>query len=127
MTEDNSIRALLQELLTEVQRLFRQEIQLARAETQEKIGQVQYGAIHIAAGMGLAFAALLIILQAIVVGLSNFMAPWVASLIVGVVVAIIALILVMAGQSRLKAANLMPNRTIKSIRRDSDLVVEKAR
>ena len=126
-TEDRTFRTLLRDLVDEVQRLFRQELQLARAETAEKVNQVQNGAISIIAGLLLAFSALLILLQALVVALAEIMEPWLASVIVGVAVAVLALILVKAGQSTISATNLTPERTLQSVREDKDMLMEKAK
>ena len=89
-TQDQSVKSLLAELVNNVTRLVRQELQLVQVETSEKTSQALEGVFVIIGGLLLAFAALLILLQAVVVGLSEFVDPWLASLIVGVVVAVIA-------------------------------------
>ncbi|HEX7006742.1 MAG TPA: phage holin family protein [Alphaproteobacteria bacterium] len=122
---DQSVRSLLSELVREVTELFRQELRLARAETGEKIGQVQSGAISLLAGFLIAFVALIVLAQAMVIGLSNFVAPWLAAVIVAVVLAVIGLFLVKAGQSSLKPDNLLPERTMRTIRDDKDMLVDK--
>lgn len=122
---DQSVRSLLSELVREVTELFRQELRLARAETGEKFVQVQSGAISLLAGFLIAFVALIVLAQAMVIGLSNFVEPWLAAVIVAVVLAIIGLFLVKAGQSSLKPDNLVPERTIRTIRDDKDMLVEK--
>ena len=124
---DSSLRTLLKELIDEVSQLIRQEFRLAQAESAEKIGQVQSGLISIVAGLLLAFAALLILLQALVITLANVVAPWLASVIVGVVVAATSFVFVKQGQSSLKVVNLLPARTVKSVRDDKDMVMEKVR
>ena len=55
--------------------LFRKEIQLARAETSEKIGQAGTAIASIAAGSILALAALLVLLQALVVAIAEAGVP----------------------------------------------------
>jgi uncharacterized membrane protein len=124
---DSSLRTLLKELIDEGSQLIRQEFRLAQAESAEKIGQVQSGLISIVAGLLLAFAALLILLQALVIALANVVAPWLASVIVGVVVAATSFVFVKQGQSSLKVVNLLPARTVKSVRDDKDMVMEKVR
>lgn len=61
------------------------------------------------AGMLVSFAALLVLLQALVAALAEHMATGWASLIVGVVVAVIGFGLIKYGQSSLKATNLVPS------------------
>jgi len=122
---DQSFTSLLKELIGEVGRLIRQELQLAQAETSEKVSQAQNGAIAVVIGLLLAFCALLILLQAVVVALAAEMAPWLASVIVGVVVAVLGLTFIMVGKRKLRPSSLMPDRTLDAMRKDRDMVVRK--
>ena len=122
---ETSFASLLKELIAEIGQLFRQELRLARAETGEKLAQAQNGAIAIVVGLLLAFSALLILLQAVVIALSEIMPAWAASVVVGGVIAIVAFILIRGGQSSLKLTNLAPTRTLESMRRDRDMAMEK--
>jgi Putative Actinobacterial Holin-X, holin superfamily III len=124
-TEERSLRQLLGDLTESIATLFRKEIQLARAETSEKISQVGVAIGSIAGGAILALAALIILLQALVIGITEAGVPagW-AALIVGVVVALIAYILIHKGTNDLKAGNLAPDRTMSSLKRDADVVKE---
>ena len=63
-TDDRSLKELLGDLTQNVTTLFRKEIELARAETSEKITQAGVAAGSIAAGGILALAALIVLLQA---------------------------------------------------------------
>jgi drug/metabolite transporter (DMT)-like permease len=126
-TPDQSVKSLLAELANNMSKLIRQELQLVQVETSEKTSQALEGVFVIIGGLLLAFAALLILLQALVVGLSEFMEPWLASLIVGVAVAVIAFALIKYGQSNLKASNLTPDRTIRVMREQKDMVMERGR
>jgi Putative Actinobacterial Holin-X, holin superfamily III len=124
-TDDRSLKDLLGDLTGNITTLFRKEIQLARAETSEKISQVGYAIGSIAGGGILALAALIVLLQALVIGITEAGVPagW-ASLIVGVVVAVIAYVLIHKGTSDLKAGNLAPTRTMDSMKRDAHVVKE---
>ena len=124
-TEDRSLKDLLGDLSGNITTLFRKEIQLARAETSEKISQVGYAIGSIAGGGILALAALIVLLQALVIGITEAGVPagW-AALIVGVVVAAIAYGLIHKGTSDLKASNLAPTRTMDSIKRDAHVAKE---
>ncbi|MCD6073170.1 MAG: hypothetical protein K0Q70_53 [Rhodospirillales bacterium] len=124
-TTDPSLTALLRDLISDLSELIREELRLAQAEAAEKVSRAQYAVIAIAAGLLSAFCALLILLQALVIGLAEIMPAWAASLCVGGVMAVAAVFLVRHGQSGLSPANLVPERTLDSIRRDKDLVMEK--
>jgi Putative Actinobacterial Holin-X, holin superfamily III len=127
-TEDRSLKDLFADLSNSITTLFRKEIQLARAETSEKVTQIGVALGSIAGGAILAMAALIVLLQAVVIGLTEAGIPagW-ASLIVGVIVAVIAYALIHKGTSDLKASNLAPSRTVDSLKRDAQIAKEQAR
>jgi hypothetical protein len=104
------------------------EGQLLRSEFSDKVAQVQSGALELAAGAVCMLVALIILLQAVVIGLTNLGlgAGW-SALIVGVVVALIGGILVMRGTKNMKPKNLTPERTATQLSRDAELVKEQVR
>jgi drug/metabolite transporter (DMT)-like permease len=127
-TDDRSLKQLFGDLTSSVTNLFRKEIELARAETSEKITQAGVAAGSIAGGAILALAALIILLQALVIALTELgLAPALSALIVGGVVAIIAFALIYKGIHDLKASNLAPTRTVESLRQDAHIMKEQAR
>jgi drug/metabolite transporter (DMT)-like permease len=123
--ENRSVSELLRDLATDVSALIRQEITLARTEAQEKVNQTMVAVMSIVAGALIAFAALIILLDALVYGLTEAgLERWLAALIVGVVVALIGFLLVRKGQSDLSASRLAPERTAANVRKDLNLVKE---
>ncbi|MGQ7793302.1 phage holin family protein [Faunimonas sp. B44] len=127
LSDPRSVPQLLGDLARDLSTLFRKEGQLIRAEISDKITQVQVGAGSLAAGGICLLAALLVLLQALVIGLSKLMDPGWASLIVGVVVAIIGVVLLKKGADQMKAANLTPDRTANQLSKDAELVREQVR
>jgi drug/metabolite transporter (DMT)-like permease len=126
-TDDRSLKELLGDLTQSVTTLLRKEIELARAETSEKISQAGVAAGAIAGGGILALAALIVLLQALVIALTELgLAPALSALIVGGVVAIIAFALIYKGMKDLKASNVAPTRTVEALRRDAHLIKEHA-
>jgi hypothetical protein len=127
-TDDRSLKELFGDLTHSVTTLFRKEIELARAETSEKVNQVAFAAGSLAAGAILALAALIVLLQALAIALTELgLAPALSALIVGGVVAIVAFGLIYKGMNDLKAKSLAPTRTVESLRRDAHMVKEQAR
>ncbi len=116
--------SLIGDLGRDLSRLMSDEVQLARAEAGESVNSVIMALISIASGLAFAMAALIILLQALVAALSQAMEPWLASVIVGVGAAIVGFILAKAGQSKLQATNLAPNRTARNLQRDANVVKE---
>jgi protein-S-isoprenylcysteine O-methyltransferase Ste14 len=117
---DTSLGQLLTELIGDLGRLVRQELRLVQAEASEKLKQAQNGVYAVVTGLLVAFCALLILLQAVVVALGKVMPAWLASLSVGLVLALVAFVLIRQGRNNLKAKNLVPER---SLRAGRDLAV----
>lgn len=116
----NTLRALM----SDASMLVRQEINLARAEAEEKLEQAQTGLIAIGASLVIALAALLVLVQALVVALGNLMPPSLAALLVGVALAVIAFVTMKTGQGNLKPKNLTPRRTINSVKKSAESIKE---
>lgn len=124
---DRPISSLFSELLNDLTLLVRQETMLAKREISDKVNQIISGGISLAAGAAVLFAGFLVLLHCAVLALSNAVAPWLAALIVGGVVALVGLILVLKGRSNLKVDNLAPERTIESLVRDKEVAKEHVR
>lgn len=123
--EARSIGELLRDLASDSASLVQQEFALARAEAEAKLHQIIMAAIELLVGALVAFAALIILLDAGVYSLAEAgLQRWLAALIVGGVVAIIGFLLVRKGQKDLSATRLAPERTAANLRKDLDLVKE---
>lgn len=123
--EARSIGELLRDLASDSASLVQQEFALARAEAEAKLHQMIMAAIELLVGALVAFAALIILLDAGVYSLAEAgLQRWLAALIVGGVVAVIGLLLVRKGQNDLSATRLAPERTAANLRKDLDLVKE---
>ncbi|MGD9740133.1 MAG: phage holin family protein [Bauldia sp.] len=118
---DGSITHLLKYLVQQVGTLFRQEIALARAEVSETAGHLTSAIVMLVVGAILGLSALIVLLFAAVYGIAEALPLWASALVVGGVVAIVALILVMVGKSRFSARNLLPRRTARTLKDDVDL------
>jgi uncharacterized membrane protein YqjE len=115
---ERPIGDLVKELSSQTSTLVRQEIELARAELQQKGKLAGKGA-----GMlGGAAIATLIALGALTAGLvallDTAMATWVAALIVMALWAIVALVLAKAGQKSLQKATPPVPQTIETVKED---------
>ena len=124
---DRSIAVLLSDLAGETILLVRQEIALLKAELREKFGQMGQGVTAVGAGVALAFSAWLVLLTCAVLALATVVRPWLAALIVAIVVLTIAGILLLIGKRRLDTDNLVPRRTIRTLREDEEWIRERMR
>ncbi|MFC7737303.1 phage holin family protein [Roseomonas sp. GCM10028921] len=128
-SNDRSIPDLLGDLVDQTSTLVRKEVQLARAEIGEKVTIAGAAAGAIAVGAFLLLASLIVLLQAAVAALVEYvgLSATVSALIVAVVVALIGYIVLRGGLSRLKASNLTPDRTVTQLSRDAGVVKEQVR
>lgn len=121
-TADASVGTLLRELAHEVPALLRNELALARSEMREHMGEVQKATGSIATGGAVALAGLVVVLMAVVYALSEVMAPWLAAAIVGGIALVAGYMLLAAGREKLRNASLRPERTVESLRKDTNAI-----
>ena len=105
-------------LLTDVGELIHSEVQLARTEIVGDLAVVGRASGYLIAGGAIAYLGVAFVLVAVMFALGFLMPPWLAALIVGVVVLAIGGILAWVGYKRLKTVNPVPERTIDTLRED---------
>lgn len=127
--EDRSITTLFSDLTQETSTLLRKEVELAKAEISEKVSQTQSGLVSLAVGGAIAYAGLLVLLAAAVIGLADLLDgnTGLSALIIGIVMAIIGYVMLLRGRRNLKAENLTLPRTTHSLRRGTELAKEHMR
>jgi hypothetical protein len=116
--EEPSLGELFADLTREMTTLVRQELRLASSELGQKTSQVGKDVGFLAIGGAIAYAGLLAVIAAIIIGLANFIAWWLSALIVGIVVAATGYFLVRKGLSAIKEIDFTPKQTIKTIKED---------
>jgi len=121
-SRDVSVPGLIKSLADDVTHLFAQEIALAKTEMSSAVKDLKAGVLSLAIGLGILFAGFIVLLGAAVAALDLVMETWLAALIVGGVVAIIGLVLLMKAKKSLNPDNMVPNRTIDSLKRDEEMV-----
>jgi hypothetical protein len=118
--DNRSIGDLIAELSRETGQLVRKEVELATTEMTAKAKKAGAGAGVAAAGGALAHAGLLVLLAALVLGLSEMgVAPWVSAMIVGVLTVIAGYVLVNRGLAALRSTSVVPTRAMESIKEDA--------
>jgi hypothetical protein len=111
--DDRSLGELFRDLVQELTTLVRQELNLAKTEMSHKAARAGMHAGFIAAGGAVAYAGLLALIAALIIGLAQAgLAWWLSALLVGVVVAGIGAFLVMRGIDALKHEDLAPRETM---------------
>lgn len=121
-SQSSSVGSLLSTVMQEISSLVRNEAALAKTEMTEKTHQAMGAIASIAMAGAVLLGGFLTLLAALVFLLNEVLpadtTPWLSALIVGVVVTIIGVMMLKAGQKKLQARNLMPSRTMHSLQSD---------
>jgi drug/metabolite transporter (DMT)-like permease len=124
---NRSLPGLVADLFAQSSTLFRKEIQLAKTELSEKLTQGLVGIGMMIGAAVLFISALNVLLAAAVTALTAVgVQAWLASIIVGVVVAVIGYIMLNRGMAALQTTNLMPQKTADQLAQDAQLLKEQA-
>ncbi len=121
-SQNTSVGSLLSTVMQEISSLVRNEAELAKTEMSEKTHQVMVAIAEIAIAGAVLMGGFLTLLAALVFVLNEVLppdtTPWLSAIIVGIVVTLMGVIMLKAGQKKLQARNLMPNRTLHSLQSD---------
>jgi hypothetical protein len=114
--DDTTIGNLISDISDDVSRLFRQEIDLAKAELRQEASKAGK-----AAGMlgGAGFAGYLTVLLlsfALVYGLGNVMDLGWAALLVAAIWGVVAAVLYATGRNKLRTVSPVPRQTVETIK-----------
>jgi membrane protein len=121
--DDQSVGELVQQLSQQTAALVRQEMRLATVELQQKGKKAGIGAgMFGGAGLVALYGAGALIAAAIL-GIATFLEPWIAAVIVGVVLLAVAGILALTGKKQVEQAGPpVPEQAVESAKRDVDEV-----
>lgn len=126
--DQRTLPMLIGDLMRDAVVLVRQEIQLAKAEAAEKVSVIGSAIAAMAVGGLVLFAGFLVLLDAAVYFIAEQFAGtvplWLSALLVGAGVTIIGLVLVLKARAALTAENLTPERTVRSLAQDADMLKE---
>jgi hypothetical protein len=116
---ETSIGELIGNISNDLSQLFRQEVELAKAELKQEAAKAGKAA-GMLGGAGFAgYLAVVLLSFAAVFGLANVMDAGWAALIVAVVWAVIGAVLFVTGRNKLKTVDPVPHRTVETIKEDA--------
>src|ERR671915_1584255 len=121
--DERSVGELVQQLSQHTTTLIRQELQLAQTELQEKGKRVGIGA-GMFGGAGLvALYGVGALVAAAIIGIGTLLEPWIAAVIVGAVLLVVAGVLALTGRKQVERGTPpLPEQAIESAKRDVDEV-----
>jgi Putative Actinobacterial Holin-X, holin superfamily III len=112
-----SIGQLINDLLRQGSELLQEELALARTEMSGKLPVAGRSVGMIVGGGFLAYAGVLALIAAAIIGLHALLPWWASALVVGVIVLAISYVLIQAGVQNLKHTSMVPRRTLASFKR----------
>jgi hypothetical protein len=116
---DTSIGELIGNISNDVSQLFRQEVELAKAEVKEEAAEAGKAA-GMLGGAGFAgYMVALLLTLAAMFGLGNVMDLGWAALIIAVVWAAVAAILFIIGRRKLRTVSPVPHQTVQTLKEDA--------
>lgn len=127
-TDQRPVGGLLTDLVGQINALFRTEISLLKSEMRDNIRSLSGGVVSVAIGAALLVAAVVVLVQAVVAAMvAAGTSVWLASLIVGAVLAIIGAITMRRGADKMSPSAMAPDRTVRQVEKDVALVKETAK
>jgi uncharacterized membrane protein YqjE len=105
---------VLQDIVGNIEEIIRSEFRLAEAELSEKASNAAQSAKTLGLGLVLGFYGLGFLSLAAVYALAVIISIWLAALIVGAVLAVIASIFISSGATKLKRLDPSPDKDIRS-------------
>lgn len=120
VNDDRSLGELFSQLSRETSTLVRHEVRLVRAELSETAAEAGRNAASIAVGGFVAYAAFLALVFALISLLAEVMEPWLAALLVAIVVGAVGAFLIMRGVNRFKEMNMVPQRTKETLEENAE-------
>ena len=125
--EDRPAGELVKDLSEQISRLVRDELRFAQLEMTRKGKQAGLGVGMFAGGGVFAWFGLGCLIACVVIAIAGVVAAWLAALIVGVALLLLAAIAAMIGRSRLKKATPpVPGEAIGSVKADVEELKERA-
>lgn len=115
-----SLGDLFSDLSQEASTLIRQEVELAKAEITQKATKAGKDLALMIGGGLIGYLAAMSLVAAIILGLSEWMEPWLAAFLVGAVLAVIAAVLIITGLNDLQQIDPTPRRTVATIKEDKE-------
>lgn len=107
---------LFVELKQETVLLIQKEMELLRIEVSQKMVQIVKDLVAMGIGGVLLHCGLLTIIAAIVLGVAEFMAPWLSALVVGVVLCALGGVLVQKGRKEMSRLEMVPEKTTQTLK-----------
>ncbi|MFI5497079.1 phage holin family protein [Actinoplanes sp. NPDC051859] len=116
---ETSIGDLIGNISNDLSQLFRQEVELAKAEMKQEAAKAGKAAGMLGVAGFAGYLAVVLLSFAAVFGLANVIDAGWAALIVAIVWAVIGAVLFVSGRKKLKTIDPVPHRTVTTLKEDA--------
>ena len=124
---DKSISELLSDLTQGVSTLVRQEVQLAKTEITGHISAGVKGITFLVVAGCLAFVGFQTLVAATILGLTLVLDAWLAALLVGLALLLVAGVLLPIALKGVKQATAPPEKTIETLKEDAQWIKQQTK
>jgi len=118
--EQESIGQLFSGLVGDLQQLIRGEVELAKTEIKEDVGQAARAGQMLGVALMFGLVGLTVLMLGVAVYLEKWLDDWQALGLVGLIMLIIAAAAGITGKNRLGASAMTPERTVESLKEDKE-------
>jgi hypothetical protein len=126
VAQDRPTGELVKDLSEQISHLVRDELRLAQLEMTQKGKQAGLGVGMLAGGGGIAAYGLGCLIACAIIAIASVLAPWLAALIVGAALLLVAGMVALLGKGRLsKATPPVPEEAIGNVKADVDEIKER--
>lgn len=119
-TTGASLGDTVTEIIKDLQDIVRGEVQLAKTEVKEEASKMGKGIGMIAGAAIVALVGFIFLMLGVTYLLNKSLEMWMAAGIVGLALLIIGGIVAMVGKGRMDEANLVPEKTVESLKEDKE-------
>jgi hypothetical protein len=121
MQQERSLGDLFAELTRDTSTLVRKEIELAKTELGQKVSTAGKNVGFLAIGGAVAYAGVLALIGGVILLLAQALdSLWLSALLVGLLVAGVGYMLVQKGLTALRNVDLVPHKTIETLKEDKE-------
>ena len=124
--ERESTPGLLSRLFGDFTSLLRNEIALAKAELAESTDRAKAGFAALLGAVATLLAGSLALVAALILGLAKVMEPWLAALVVGLVITAVGVALLLAAKKKLLPPHVEIDRTRAAVRSDVEVLARRS-
>jgi hypothetical protein len=124
-TDHESATSLFSRLISDGSALVRNEIALAKRELAEAATNAKLGVAALAVASVVLLAGAMSLIAALILGLATVMEPWLAALLVGVVLGIVGLVMLAAAKRKLMLTKHPIPRTQTSLQQDAAMIARR--